>query len=66
MIGTLSLEATNLTELQFSNTLRIISAFVNKQPYAIRFSSTTDTSMATGLDFTTSTVEFLAPISFLN
>ena len=49
MLGTLSLKGTGLTETELSNTLRILSAFLNKHPYAIQFVSNTDKPLASGL-----------------
>ena len=37
MLGTLNLESTSLTETELSNTLRILSSFLTKQPYHIQF-----------------------------
>ena len=66
MMGTLDIQASSLIETELSNTLRIISAFVNKQTYCIKFCSNSDKSIATGLAYTMSQIEFLAPVSFLN
>ena len=44
MLGTLDLQATNLLETKLSNTFRIISSFINKQPYIMRFVSNIDKS----------------------
>ena len=66
MLGTLDLQATNFSETELSNTFRIISSFINKQPCIIRFVSNTDKSTSTCLYEETSEIHFLAPISFLN
>ena len=60
------MEASGLTEIQFSTTLRILANFLNKQPYHIQFSSNIDKAAASGLQYTTSQLEFIAPVSFLN
>ena len=65
MLGNLSLKGTGLSETELSNTLRILSAFLNKQPYAVQFVSNTDKQLATGLQ-EPSEVLFVAPISFQN
>ena len=65
MLGTLSLKGTGLTETELSNTLRILSAFLNRQPYAVQFVSNSDKPLASGLQ-ETSEIQFVAPISFQN
>ena len=65
MVGKLSLKGTGLSETELSDTLRILSAFLNKQPYAVQFVSNTDKQLATGLQ-EPSEVLFVAPISFQN
>ena len=66
MLGTLSMESSGLTPVQFSTTLRILSNYANKQPYFIQFVSNRDKGMASGFNHTTSSLEFISPISFLN
>ena len=66
MLGTLNLESPSLTETELSNTLRILSSFFNKQPYHIQFCSNVDKGTASGLEYTTSQIQFITPISFLN
>ena len=65
MLGSLNLKGTGLTETELSNTLRIISAYLNKQPYAVQFVSNTDKQLATGIQ-ESSEILFIAPISFQN
>ena len=60
MLGSLNLESNGLTETEFSNTLRILSNFLNKQPYHIQFCSNVDKGTASGLEYTTSEIEFIA------
>ena len=66
MLGCLNMESSGLTEIQFSTTLRILTNYVNKQPYFIQFTSNVDQGAASGLQYTTSSLEFVSPVSFLN
>ena len=65
MLGNLNLKGTGISETELSNTLRIISAHLNKQPYAVQFVSNTDKELATGIQ-ESSEILFVAPISFQN
>ena len=65
ILGNLDLKGTGLTETELSHTLRIISAHMNKQPYAVQFVSNTDKQLATGIE-ESSEILFIAPISFQN
>ena len=60
------MEAAGLSEIQFSTTLRILANYLNKNPYHIQFTSNVDKGAASGLQYTTSSIEFISPVSFLN
>ena len=66
LIGTLDMSSSNMSVIKFSNTLRIITHYLNSIPYLVQFVGGSDKSAASGLNEFPIEIQFISPISWFN
>ena len=66
ILGTLDLSKSDMSETRLSNTLRIISNYLNNVPYLVQFVGNVDQGAASGNNEYPLELQFIAPVSWLN
>ena len=66
LLGTLDMTATDMSEIKFCNTVRIITNYLNSIPYLVQFVGGSDKLVASGLNEYPIELQYISPISWFN
>ena len=66
LLGTLDMSSTDMSEIKFCNTLRIITNYLNSVPYLVQFVGGTNKLAASGLNEYLIELQYISPVSWFN
>ena len=66
LLGTLDMTCTDMSEIKFCNTVRIIVNYLNTIPYLVQFVGGTDMLVASGINEYPIELQYISPLSWFN